>query len=216
MPVIDLTHRIESGMPVFPGTPPPLIERAFTINKDGFAETRLNMLSHTGTHMDAPAHMLAKGITLDQLPADRFTGKALCIDVRKSAEITVSLLMPYEPTLSEVDFLLLVTGWDQKWGCDDYYYSYPALTEEAARWLTRFNLSGIGTDCISFDLHDSSLYPVHHILLEKGFILIENLKGTDRLAGTTFGFICTPLHYEGADGAPVRALALTNNEPFTN
>lgn len=211
MPVVDLTHRIESGMPVFPGTPQPKIEHCLTVLKDGFAETRLDMFSHTGTHMDAPAHMLINGPTLDSLPAERFTGRAFCIDVREEEAITASILQPFEPVLGKVDFLLLATGWDQKWGADDYFHSFPVLTEEAARWLVRFDLSGIGTDCISFDSHDSSLYPVHHILLNKGFVLIENLKGISRLAGTTFGFICTPVHFEGSDGAPVRALALLDD-----
>ena len=57
MKVIDLTHMIESTMPVYPGTEPPIFEPANTYEKDGFKETKITMFTHTGTHMDPPAHL---------------------------------------------------------------------------------------------------------------------------------------------------------------
>lgn len=76
MKVIDLTHTIREGMPVYPGTEPPLLEPANSYEKDGFRETRLTMFSHTGTHMDAPAHLFAGRTTLDAFPAGQFIGQA--------------------------------------------------------------------------------------------------------------------------------------------
>ena len=76
MKIIDLTHTLEEEMPVFPGTEKPKLENACTLNKDGFREKLLTMYSHTGTHMDAPAHMLENGLCLDELDVDHFFGNA--------------------------------------------------------------------------------------------------------------------------------------------
>ena len=57
MKVIDLTHTIAPSMPVYPGTLPPKFIPANSYERDGFKETLLQMYTHTGTHMDPPAHL---------------------------------------------------------------------------------------------------------------------------------------------------------------
>ena len=86
MKVIDLTHTIKENMPVYPGTEPPCLEPANSYKKDGFKETRLSMFSHTGTHMDPPAHLFAGRTTLDVFDPEQFIGKALVIDCRALKE----------------------------------------------------------------------------------------------------------------------------------
>ena len=86
MKVIDLTHVIKEDMPVYPGTEPPRLEPANTYEKDGFKETRISMFSHTGTHMDPPAHLFPGRITLDQFPPEQFIGRAVVIDCRDLPE----------------------------------------------------------------------------------------------------------------------------------
>ena len=71
MKVIDLTHTIREDMPVYPGTETPGLSPASSYEKDGFKETLLHMYSHTGTHMDPPAHLYEGRTTLDQFPADQ-------------------------------------------------------------------------------------------------------------------------------------------------
>ena len=80
MKVIDLTHTIKENMPVYPGTDTPKFIPANSYEKDGFKETLLQMYTHTGTHMDPPAHLFAGRTTLDQFPVEQFIGKALVID----------------------------------------------------------------------------------------------------------------------------------------
>jgi arylformamidase len=67
MNVIDLSHPFSEDMPVYPGTESPEIVEACTITGHGFAEKRLRLFSHTGTHLDAPAHILSGAVTLDRL-----------------------------------------------------------------------------------------------------------------------------------------------------
>ena len=85
------------------------------------------------------------------------------------------------------------------------------LHEDAATYLSSFNLKGIGSDTISFDPVDSWELPVHHILLSKGLILIENLVNLKSLPKHNFAFSCFPLKIKNGDGSPVRAVGIVNS-----
>ena len=67
MRIYDHTHLIHNDIPVYPGIPSPSLSVEFTVEKDGFMESHLDMMSHTGTHMDAPAHMIQDGKTLERM-----------------------------------------------------------------------------------------------------------------------------------------------------
>jgi len=68
---LDLTHTFDNGMPVFPGLPDPSFEPIAKVEDDGYAMTRYSMLNHIGTHVDAPAHQIAGGDTLDEIGLER-------------------------------------------------------------------------------------------------------------------------------------------------
>ena len=151
MTVIDLTHTIREDMPVYPGTEPPRLTTACTVSQCGYRETLLHMYSHTGTHMDAPAHMMDGAPTLDSFGPDRFVGRGYVLDCRGLSQIPLDLLLQHEAALRDTDFLLFCTGWDQYWGADAYYEGFPCLTEEAARFVAGLPLKGVGEDSISLD-----------------------------------------------------------------
>ena len=89
MRVVDFTHVIRREMPVYPGTPQPRLEPAGTYARDGFRATQLTIDSHTGTHMDAPAHLFPAGATLDALPPECFLGMALVVSCAGAGEGSV-------------------------------------------------------------------------------------------------------------------------------
>lgn len=205
----DLTHIIQESMPVYPGTEPPTLTPINTLEEDGFAETLLTLYSHTGTHMDAPAHMFMDGLTLDQMDVERFIGPALCIDVRNAGKyITLEHLIPHQATIGESDFVLFCTGWSSKWGSPDYYEGFPVLEEAAANWLAANNLKGIGVDALSVDPTNSHEFPNHGIIFGATLFIIENLKGLEAIINKKVLLTCLPMNYENSDGAPVRAVAL--------
>ena len=74
--ILDLTHTIREDMPVYPGSPQPAFKPTGNLIRDGFRETMIQFVSHTGTHMDAPSHLLERGSTLDELPVSQFCGRA--------------------------------------------------------------------------------------------------------------------------------------------
>jgi len=214
MKVTDLTYVIHSDMPVFPGTEQPTFENANTLEKDGFQESKITMYSHTGTHIDAPAHMLGNGFYLDNLDVDCFIGNAIILDFsnREMSLIDVDSLKPYEKKIRNVEFIIIKTGWSKYWGDKKYYQGFPSLSEESAKWLSEFNLKGIGIDAISIDSMESTTFSVHKILMSKNIIIIENLTNLDSISAEYFILSILPLKNKNADGSPVRAISIENIE----
>jgi len=210
MEILDLTHLIEPGMPVFPGTEPPEILEANTIEKDGFKEKKLTMYSHTGTHMDAPAHLFLGGKTLDSYDAGHFFGKAFVVDVSaQEGKIGKKILERVEKQICQVDYVLFHTGWSAYWGKDEYYADFPCLENGAAEYLAAFKLKGVGFDNISADPTEDITLANHRVFLGKEMVIVENLKNLDKLAGEGFfWFSCMPLKTIDADGSPARATAI--------
>ncbi len=214
MPLIDLSHPIVTGMPVYPGTENIGIEQSSDIPSHGFREKRFCLNSHTGTHMDAPAHMIADGKTLDQLPIDQFMGSA-CVYRHPAATadvITVEHLRPWHELLRKVEFLLICTGWDRNWGTPEYFTGFPVLSAQAAKWLCEFNLKGVGLDTLSADRLDSRDFEVHMHLLHHNVVIIENLRNLQRVPDQPVLFSCLPIPLADADGAPVRAVVVVDME----
>ncbi len=214
MNVIDLTHFISDAMPVFPGTEPPQVADAFTIDRHGFAEKSLRLLSHTGTHVDAPGHLLAGGPWLDTFSAGQFLGPGLVLDVSAvcGRPIEIKDIRHHEAQLKRVEFTLLHSGWAKHWGSAEYFAGYPVLSPDAAEWLARFDLKGIGVDMISVDEVDSTALAVHKAFLARNLLVVENLANLDMLIGKEFTFSCLPLKIAGADGSPVRAVAIIDRD----
>ena len=212
MKVTDLTHIICSDMPVFPGTEQPIFENANTLEKDGFEEARITMYSHTGTHVDAPAHMFSDGPYLNDLAIEHFIGNATILDFsNKSMKlIDVDSLKPYEEKIKNVEFIIIKTGWSKYWGDKKYFEDFPSLNEESAKWLSKFNLKGIGIDAISIDDINSTTFAVHKILMPKNILIIENLANLDSISSEYFILSIMPLKNKNADGSPVRAISIEN------
>jgi arylformamidase len=210
MNIVDLSHTISPDMTVYPGTEPPVFSTACTIEGMGFMEKKITLYSHTGTHMDAPSHIIPGAKTLDQMPPDRFVGKGAVVDLRvnRGSIIDIELLKPHQGRIERSEFLLLHTGWGDLWGEEAYLSGYPVLSHDAATWLAGFTLKGIGADTISADEAQSLTFPIHTLFLKRDIVIIENLTNLNALPDKEFLFSCFPLKMEKADGSPVRAVAL--------
>ncbi len=210
LPVIDLSQTISPGMPVYPGTEPPQISYPCTIEGQGFAEKKITLYSHTGTHMDAPAHILTGANTLDRLPPAHFFGTAAVIDLSplKKPLWDVADFQPFERLIERSEFVLLHSGWSEYWGQARYFEDYPRLSPAAAKWLAGFPLKGFGVDMISIDPSDSRDFPIHRLFLRQNIVVIENLHNLQSLIGQPCLFCCWPLKIEEADGSPIRAVAI--------
>ncbi len=209
MKIIDLTHTIADDILVYPGTEPVRLTPANTLEKDDFRETLLRMSSHTGTHMDAPAHMLEKAPYLDDIPVESFCGKAYVLNCAGSGtdnEINADLLRN-KPELRDADYLILSTGWEKYWGTKEYFSDFPVLSDDAVDYLLKLELKGIGTDTMSVDRMNSTDFPIHHQLMANHLVIIENLCHLTSIRENSVLFAALPLKFRCSDGAPVRAIA---------
>ena len=211
MRVIDLTHTIESGMPVYPGTEPPILEPANTYDRDGFRETKLSMYSHTGTHMDPPAHLFRDRTTLDAFPPEQFIGKALVIDctsLKEGEPITMDHLSRYGTKAETADFLLFYLGWDVRWGSEAYFGDYPCIDDSVLEYILEGSYKGIGFDVIGLDpIADGNLTRHKKLFQTRDIINIENLCNLGLCGNELFWFSCFPLKIRDCDGSPIRAVA---------
>lgn len=210
MKIIDLSHTFDSTTPVYPGCEPPVISQDATIEGLGFAEKQLSFNTHTGTHIDVPAHMIPGGSTVDSLDISRFAGRGYAIDVSMFSYDTISVetLSEYKERIEKADFVILHSGWHRYSWSDTYFTGYPVLSQEAAEWLAGFNLKGIGVDMISVDPVESKDYRNHMVFFSRNMIIIENLRETDYLPGKEFTLYAFPLNIKEGDGSPVRAVAV--------
>ena len=214
MRVVDLSHPIRPDTPVYPGTAPVSLEPLTTVPEHGFAERLVTMASHTGTHMDAPAHLLPGGVTLDRVPPERFVGRACVLDLASSGpEVPLPALLAQADRLVGSSMVLLRTGWDRHWGDPAYFRGFPVLSAESARWLAGRGVTAVGVDAISFDPLDVPDLPVHRLLLGAGVLLIENLTRLHDLPAVGLTLCCLPLPLADADGAPCRAVAILDDRP---
>lgn len=207
MELIDLTRTITPQMPVFPGDEQPALEQK---TEQGWQRTLLHLPSHCGTHVEGARHGDGSAKGLELAPLSRFFGLALMLDVSSCAgqEISKEALAAHEEELKCCEFLVLKSGWDRKWGKDEYFRDYPVLSREAAEYIAGFEfLLGVGMDTVSADPVDSPDCPVHRALLGADKVIVENLCNLDSVQGRNFLLCCLPLKYGGADASPVRAAA---------
>ncbi|MBN7575153.1 MULTISPECIES: cyclase family protein [Clostridium] len=212
MKVIDLTHTISENMPVYPGTEKPKLEVASTYEKDGFKETLLTMFSHTGTHMDSPAHLFSQRTTLDSFSAEQFVGKGIvvdCSDLKEGQKITMRYIEAVKEKADTAQYILFYTGWYKYWGTDAYFGNYPYITEEVAEYLIKSKKKGVGIDVIGIDpIKDENLTIHKKLFAETDIVVIENLTSLDKVGNDIFTFCALPIKFKDSDGAPVRAVAI--------
>lgn len=211
MKLIDLSHTIASDMPQWPGDDQPLkIHRVSEHGTDSHMSSKLEFGCHIGTHIDGALHFLDGQPGMDALPLDAFTGRALVVDATTAgadaaapALLEGALLEGWD--LTDVDFVLLATGWDRFWRQPGYYRHWPSLSEGLAHLLAASGLKGVGLDTPSLDVHGGSL--AHEICAAAGMINIENLKGLVPYADKVINFQALPLKLEATEASPVRAVA---------
>ncbi|MEU5535430.1 cyclase family protein [Streptomyces sp. NPDC020362] len=216
---LDLSVPVVAGMPVYPGDPEVTVSPALRAPADGVNVLALHLGSQSGTHVDAPYHIDDAWPRLDELPLDRFAGRAVVADVRglpARAPITPALLASALDALAAAPgaLLLLATGWSAHWGTDAYL-AHPWLTPEAAEAVVGAGARTVAVDALSVDPtpgpgdpHAGSGLPAHRVLCGAGGVIAENLTGLERLVGADeIEVFLFPLRIPGADGAPVRAVA---------
>ena len=212
--VVDLSVPLDAATQVYPGDPPVRTEPVATIDRDGYHLLAVHMGSQSGTHCDAPYHFLDGGARIDELDLRLFAGPGVLVDVRGRPDRAVIGPVDLGP-LDRVragTIVLLHTGWSAHYGTPRYA-DHPFLGADACRALLDRGVRTIGLDTPTVDEtpdadRPAGDWPCHRLVAAVGGVIVENLTN---LAAVDFPdpFLSVlPLRLTGADGAPVRAVAL--------
>ena len=209
MNVIDLSHLITDGMQIYPGDPAPTIQRFLEHDKDYCHVDRLNLGSHTGTHIDAPYHFLKGGKRITDFQAERFVGNGVILDVTHLEEnepISLEHMTTIKARLKPGCFVLIHTGWDRYFG-EEKYLRHPYLSKEAAEFLAESGVGLIGTDGLNIDSTVNEIFDAHDVLLSRDILIVENIANLHQVPKEGKGFFSfLPLKLDNTDGSPVRGV----------
>jgi arylformamidase len=201
--IIDLSVPVNEQTPVYPGDPATKIAPAGDIAKDGYCDHYVSIGTHVGTHVDAPAHMLEGGKTLNQIPIEQFVGRGVYI----KAEDGFDLATVKSAGIQAGDIVLFHSGMSDNYHDSIYFETYPAMSEEIANFLVEAKVKMVGVDTCSVDNQDG--FPIHKTLLAGNVLIIENLTNLAQLADKQFTIYALPLNVQ-IDGAPARVIAQIN------
>jgi arylformamidase len=205
--LLDLSRRLETGMPVFPGDPPVVLAPAGA--EPPWQVMRLRLGTHSGTHIDAASHYLPGGRTIDEYPLERFVLDAYVVHLDVGAEAAISwedVAAQLPGDLTGVG-ILLHTGWDRYWGAEQAE-EHPYLSESAANRLAASGATLVGTDALNVDGTARPTTFAHAALLGADVLVVENLIGLGALgSGRPYGCAFVPLNVASGDGSPIRAYA---------
>lgn len=181
--------------------------------------SKIEMLLHTGSHVDFTRHVQADGETAVDVALDRVFGDALVVDLSFAGpnhEISVADMEEHATGVIAGDIVLVRTDWTEKqWGnFPTYYMESPFCAPEAAQWLVDRGAKAIGFDCFSeycARLPDftSEDFIIHKVILENGSILMQQLTNFSSLpTDRRFPFFAPFIKISGAEGSPARFFAL--------
>ena len=177
--------------------------------RDNVRETLIQLNVHTGTHVDAPAHFLATGATVDAIPLEQLIGPCLVIDLMHVQDaITQADLMGHaiEPE-SIVLFKTLNSNQSPTASfCDQFIY----LDSAAASYLAEKKIKAVGIDYLGIERNQPS-HDTHRILMQADIVIVEGLRLKSVEEGS-YLFICLPLNLIGLEAAPARAMLVSDWE----
>lgn len=224
--VYDLTHTVGPDFPVFVGAEAMRMEEITSIEEIGYFKYRLTLDEHTGTHMDAPAHFIEDGTTVDDIDPSVLFAPLVVIDISARAAddpdavVTDGDIAEWEAingTIPDRAFVAMHSGWADRVGDPERYVNmgdddmphFPGWSGQAVALLTgERTVVGIGTDTLSLDAGAAGGFPAHINALQAGLYGIENLAnlGTVPPVGTTV-IVGAPKH-TGGSGGPARVFAV--------
>lgn len=199
----------------------------------GWAIEAVHVITHTGTHVDAPYHYgpLSEGqpaLTIDQVPLEWCFAPGVVLDFRHKAAGDLIAVADLEAALQRIDYrlrpldiVLLHTGADRRLGSPDYF-AQPGLGREGVLWLVEQGVRVIGIDAYTLDRPFASMvadyqrtgdgrfiWPAHFAGITRAYCQIEKLANLDQIPRPHgFHVSCLPVKIQGASAGWCRAVAL--------
>jgi arylformamidase len=201
MKIYDVSLPIYEGMPVYKNKPEK--QPSFDTSQNGHVtETRISMDVHTGTHVDAPLHMVPGGDTIETLPLEKLVRRAKVIDLT-NAEDSIKADDLAGKDIQKGDFVLFKTknSWDTEFNFEFIYVDH-----EAAKILAEIGVSGVGIDALGVERAQEN-HPTHKQLFQNDVIIIEGLQLKEVPEGE-YLMVAAPLKIRGLDASPARVVLI--------
>jgi len=209
MKIIDISWPISPDMTAYKDHPIVSFEPTKRFEQNGARETKITLGSHTGTHVDAPAHFFERGDTIDKLPLERLVGPCVVLDLTHvKKKVTRDDLEHYD--LDEGEVVLLKTKNSDKAPTSSFDSAFVYLDESGAHYLAECQVGAVGIDYLGIE-RDQPDHTTHRMLMRADIPIIEGLRLKDVEEGEYILF-CLPLKLVGIDAAPARALLLDDEE----
>ncbi len=219
--VIDLTHPISPESPSWDTSCG--FQHKISLNYEQCSTTTkfrvqtIQMHAGIGTHIDAPAHCIPGGKTIEQLNLNELIAPCVVIDVSKqsheSYQCSKDDVQSFEQKYGKIcrgSFVIIYTGWSQFWHQPQQYRNdlkFPSVSEEAALLFLEREIVGLGIDTFSADNAESD-YPVHRALLSASKYLVENIAHAEKLPAVGSYSLALPILTAGGTEAPIRLIGL--------
>jgi arylformamidase len=202
--LFDISLAVRSGMVRWPGDPDATISSFHSMSRGDAANvSKIDMGSHTGTHMDAPFHFIRNGKTIDQMPLDATIGPARVIEIQDPLSITEKELSKYR--IRRGERILFKTKNSSLWKDEAFVEEFIYLSAGAAQFLAQRRIRMFGVDYLSVGGYREDGDLVHRTLLKSGIWIVEGLNLSGIAAGD-YELICLPIKLWQGDGAPARAV----------
>jgi arylformamidase len=203
--LFDISIPVMNGGVVYPGNPEIHIERQQDMARGGSSNVSLLSIgSHTGTHVDAPLHMIPEGAGVDAIPLDALIGPALVVAFDDDV-MAVTEAYLRSNSLAGHERVLLKTRNSRFIRERDFHRDYTYLAPDGAEYLVSLGVRLVGIDYLSIEQFHSGHHRTHTTLLSRGVVIVEGLDLSAPPPGT-YDLYCLPIQLGGIDGAPARAV----------
>jgi arylformamidase len=206
MRIYDISRKLENGMPVWPGDTPFQYEVSWPMEESGSVNVgRLELSTHTGTHVDAPFHFDNNGKRIIELDLNLYIGPARVVDMEGKDSIGAADVKGIN--LDGVTRIIFKTlAWKNS---NLFPEKIPHIEPDLAAFLAGKGIRLIGLDVPSVDPIDSKELLAHHSLNKHGIHILESLL-LDEIEPGDYELIALPLPLVEGDGSPVRAILRKN------
>jgi kynurenine formamidase len=223
--VVELSHPIHPGIPLWSGDPPVRFEQTAELQQDGYFVRSFTMGEHSATHLNAPLSFFPGAAGVDDIPAAALVKPAVMIDARRQAAaqpdfvLTVQNVLAWEEQHGKIPpgcLVLLCSGWSAFWndparflGLDTAGQAhFPGFSPAAARFLLEERqIAGLGTDTHGVEAGLDTQFQVNHLALGAGALVLENLAYLEQLPPTGATLVIGVLRLAGGSGSPAAVLA---------
>jgi len=214
---------------MFPGLKPSDLP-----NSEAWSWEKITLLTHNGTHMDAPYHFHSvdksgnRMQTIDEIPVDWFFRPGVKLDFRNlpDGHVVTGAEVEFElkrigHDLKPLDIVLVNTKASEAYGTDKYLITGIGMGREATLYLTGRGVRVVGIDAWSWDApfaltakrfqetgDKSIIWEGHYAGIDIPYCQMEKLYNLEKLPATGFMVACFPFKIKAASGGWVRAVAM--------